>query len=289
MDPYLDSGRNLTGDNWFTSLERIDELRNRCISYIGTVRHNNRGLPQIAKKVAGRVRKDTRVFYNSSGCALVSFWDKGNKPVLLFDSMHRNVQVPPENVKPISVVAYNESKSGVDVADKKMRGYTCKRKCRRWPDAVFSNVLDVISNNASIIFHEKQQKSRKQDSHYNFIKEAAYQLAARQMARRSTHRNLKPSTITALHLLGYKRGEKIPNVALLKKQTRCAFCIRKSDRKTFLPAPHVESPCAYSIVLQSVLPLSLTYCYSEDFVIFSSLHSEHVKNVCRICSLNRNS
>ena len=70
-----------------------------------------------AKSTAARIKKDTRVFYNDQGTALVSFWDKKNKPVLLLDSFHRVVPIPQA---PEKALLYNSTKSGVDVADKKV-------------------------------------------------------------------------------------------------------------------------------------------------------------------------
>jgi len=84
IKPYLNTGRHLTGkscnnfqflhdyislffyigDNWFSSLELAHELKQQGISYIGTIRHNNRGVPPDARPIKGRTRKDTQVYYD---------------------------------------------------------------------------------------------------------------------------------------------------------------------------------------------------------------------------------
>jgi hypothetical protein len=104
-------------------------------------------VPHIAKSSAGRVKKDTKVFYNQDGAVLVSFWEKSSKPVLLIDTLHKTVQ------KCSTVLQYNRTKSGVDIFDKRVKGFSCKRKRRRWLYAIFSNVIDMATNNTGIIFN----------------------------------------------------------------------------------------------------------------------------------------
>ena len=129
MTRYLNSGGNLIDVNWFFSGELVEKLKENKTSFFGTVRQNSRSVPAVAKSTAARIKKDTRVFYNDQGTALVSFWEKKNKPVLLLDSFDRVVPIPQAPEKPLSVNFYKSTKSGVDIADKKVRGLSCKRKC----------------------------------------------------------------------------------------------------------------------------------------------------------------
>jgi hypothetical protein len=123
----------------------------------------------MARSTAGRIKKDTKVFYNADGVILVSFWDKGVTPVILIDTLHRIVPLPEINHKCASVLAYNRTKSGVDTFDKRIRGFSCKRKCRRWPYAIFSNIIDIATNNGCIIFNDGvSDKERKEENHYQF-------------------------------------------------------------------------------------------------------------------------
>jgi len=45
MEPILDSGRNLTIDNFFTSVPLAKDLLNRKITLVGTLRTNKREIP----------------------------------------------------------------------------------------------------------------------------------------------------------------------------------------------------------------------------------------------------
>ena len=228
-------------------MEVVNSLRENNTSYIGTIRSNKRGVPAVARSVLGRQRKDTRVFSDEKGTSLVSFWDKGAKPVLLVDSFHPNVPVPEISEKPATVLMYNNTKSGVDIADKRLRAFTCKRKCRRWPYAMFSNMIDVATNNASIICHlRKVGETRKQEQHYTFLRTLGYQLVDGNIRKRIRENQwLLSSTKAAMERLGYVLGDNNAVSAepeRMPKSKRCYLCDVKKDRKTFVCCPRCARP-----------------------------------------------
>lgn len=57
--------------------------------------------------------------------------------------------------KPETILYYNVNKCGVDMLDSMCRQLTTKASCRRWPLAVFFNVLDMAGINAWIIYKKK--------------------------------------------------------------------------------------------------------------------------------------
>ena len=56
------------------------------------------------------------------------------------------------NNKPRIILDYNQHKAGVDTLDQVVRGYSCRRKCRRWPFTMFCNLLDIATYNAYILY-----------------------------------------------------------------------------------------------------------------------------------------
>lgn len=44
-EPIFQSGRNITADNWSTSLELVRQWENKNLSYVGTIRKNKREVP----------------------------------------------------------------------------------------------------------------------------------------------------------------------------------------------------------------------------------------------------
>ena len=128
MQAFLDGGRNLTTDNYFTSLKLALKLNERRTTLVGTLKHNSTCLPAAAKSTKGRERGDT-VHYYSNIATISSFWDKGTKPVNILSTMHgaqKNLGI--NDGKCEIVDFYILTKSGVDILDKLVRGYSSKRK-----------------------------------------------------------------------------------------------------------------------------------------------------------------
>jgi hypothetical protein len=116
---------------------------------VGTVRHSRRDIPPAAKSIQGRTKK-SGVYFKSEEQLLLSYWDKGRKPVLLLSTTHTTPSNS-DNGLPEMVAFYNATKSGVDNMDHMVRYYSCKRKCCRWPYGFFCNLVDVALVNANLL------------------------------------------------------------------------------------------------------------------------------------------
>jgi hypothetical protein len=233
--PFLNKGRNITADNWFTSFSLVQHLLQQDTTYIGTARRNNRDLPPVARETRNRERGDTKYYY-SDNILLCSYWDKGSKPVLLLDSFARIGRQPQPGSKSDTVSFYNKTKSGVDNLDHMIRNYSCKRKCRRWPYSLMMNMVDVAGVNGSIIFIQTQgefTKHGKSHAHLHFLKSAGYQLVDAQIQRRISSQRLSGPASLAIQLLGYQHKSfyKESKSHLLEKYARCALCPREKDKK----------------------------------------------------------
>lgn len=231
--PFLNNGRNITVDNWFTSEELADHLLQNNTTLVGTLRQNRRCIPPIAKVTTGRSRGDHR-YYASGQKLLCSFWDKGNKPILLLDTctqLATAASAGDDSRKPPTVEFYNQTKSGVDLVDKKVRGFSTKRKCNRWPVSVMSNLLDISGINAQFIH---QRTSGVTMDRVDFLKSVGYNLIDQQIRRRITNaKSLQKHVRTAIELLGYTIIDNVDfNRELLKKQRRCQICQATADRKS---------------------------------------------------------
>ena len=60
--PFLGVGRNITTDNWFTSIPLSDQLEAAHTSLVGTIRSSRRDIPPAAKDLQGRCRGDSKHF-----------------------------------------------------------------------------------------------------------------------------------------------------------------------------------------------------------------------------------
>lgn len=121
--------RHITGDNWFSSVELVDELLKVGLTYIGTVRKNKREIPENIIPT----RKDgegTKKFFLPRKKTLVSYVPKKVKFVCLISSMHHDSSIA-ENGKSEINEDFNRTKGGVGSLDQKCANYSVQRRKRR--------------------------------------------------------------------------------------------------------------------------------------------------------------
>lgn len=92
-EPYLDQGRNITTDNFFTSIPLAEKLVAKRTSLIGTIPANKRELPKTAK-----IKKDKMILYSSEHyksekCILTIYKSKSNLKVLLLSTKHTFITI----------------------------------------------------------------------------------------------------------------------------------------------------------------------------------------------------
>ncbi|KAJ8886386.1 hypothetical protein PR048_012597 [Dryococelus australis] len=118
VDPYLDTVRNITTDNFFSSLSLAEKLKLRGTSLLGTVRRE-------VKTVHNRVNES--FIHELNGYTLNVYQGKVNKNVLILSMMHSSVDIGDDETRPPGTVHfYNSSKYGVNVADQISRHYSTK-------------------------------------------------------------------------------------------------------------------------------------------------------------------
>uniref|UniRef100_A0A8C7WSF3 PiggyBac transposable element-derived protein domain-containing protein n=1 Tax=Oryzias sinensis TaxID=183150 RepID=A0A8C7WSF3_9TELE len=123
MDPFLDKGRNVTTDNFFTSLSLAQRLLSRKTTILGTLNKIRREIPQSTRQT-DRDEFTTQVF-STTGATLTVYAPKKKKTVYILSSMHSEVQTEETTKrKPNTVTLYNTTKCGVDVMDQMVREYT---------------------------------------------------------------------------------------------------------------------------------------------------------------------
>lgn len=169
--PIYKSGRNVTTDNFFTTLSLSRYLIEQNITLVGTVRKNKPFLPiefQSSKGKEGQV-----MFAFQDKVTLVKYNGKKNKSVVLLSTQHYQPSINVETGKPEIIHYYNETKGGVDTLDQIIRYHSCKRATRRWPMAVFYNMVDSAAYNAYLLYVEKNPQFKalyKNQSRREFLK-----------------------------------------------------------------------------------------------------------------------
>lgn len=149
--PFQRSGRNVTADRFYSSVDLCEELLAQGLTYVGTVMATRRHLPEEAKATEGR-EDQSSMFFWSENIMLTSYKKNRNKNVLLLSTQHAEPLVATDGKKKPEVMHfYNETKGGVDTVDQMLGTYTCRVATRRWPMAVFLMMLDVAALNGWVI------------------------------------------------------------------------------------------------------------------------------------------
>ncbi|XP_075232469.1 uncharacterized protein LOC142330886 [Lycorma delicatula] len=123
-EPYLNCGRTLFTDNFYSSVQLAEKLLDNGTHLVGTLRNNRKFNPAevINKKLH---RRECVASKNSNGVVVLKWKDR--RDILMVTAKHTNILVvtnrKTEVLKPAAVVDYNRRKSYVDLSDR-LRSYS---------------------------------------------------------------------------------------------------------------------------------------------------------------------
>lgn len=269
-EPLYGTGRNITADNWFTDIDLVNFLKNKKMSYVGTIKKNKRQLPPNFINVKGRVQYSS-VFGFNNGNTLVSYVPKKSKNVVLISSLHNDKAIDQntgEQKKPDVITFYNNTKAGVDTADQMCSTFSVSRNTRRWPMVMFFACLNVAGINSQVISIGNQLEALRRRI---FLKTLAHQLVIGQLARRSLSTSGMPFQLQnrLKRFLPYEECEKdTTSPTLPPKRRKCGMCMFESG---FRRMTNYEClGCHQPICLSHVNALCKTCCSAVDLGAFAS-------------------
>jgi len=101
VSPWYSSGRNVVGDNFFTSVALVEELLQQGLTYVGTMRKNKRDIRHIPPPMLSRNRQElSSAFAFHENKTLVSYVPKKYKSLVLISTMHHDTHVDTDMKKP---------------------------------------------------------------------------------------------------------------------------------------------------------------------------------------------
>lgn len=194
---------------------------------MGTLRKNKAEIPPVFLPSKQKLVNSSQ-FGFTRDTTLVSFVPKKNYSVLLISSMHHNANVE-ENRKPEIILFYNDNKGGVDALDQKCMNYSCQRRTRRWPMAIFGAMLDMSRVNSYVLFVaalDESIKLNRRDFSIELGKGLIKEHMIRRLSMQQLPRELKP-IIENFVEVSPQHSESGP----VRSYGRCYLCGRKKDRK----------------------------------------------------------
>ena len=236
-EPYLRSNRNITFDNYFTSIDVAKHLAQNGLTVVGTMRKNKACIPPIFQPNKAR-EIESNIFGFDKNMTLVSYVPKKNRAVILLSTMHHSTEVDVSNKNKSEInLYYNSTKGGVDTLDQMVHEYTVRRKTNRWPIAFFQNILDVLGIASLIIWKQLYptwNQRKKNTQRKLFLREIATELVAPHIRRRSK-KGLSSYHLAAMQdVVGpsHATGQTSELEPAAKRKKRCHICPSKISRNS---------------------------------------------------------
>jgi hypothetical protein len=225
--PIFSTNRNITVDNWFSSIELVDVPKEVKLTYVGTLKINKKEIPP--EFLPNRTRAVGSSLYGyTNNIAMLSHETKKNKAVILVSSVNHQEGI--DDGKPEIISHYNNTKGDVNSLDEKSSIYSSSRRTRRWPMAIFFRMVDIASVNSCLL--RQSYRDNPKLMRYNFIKQLSMQLV-----KLETERILQNLRITRevrmciMRVLQIKEENNIGEGEKLGVRKACRRC-PVSERKT---------------------------------------------------------
>ena len=191
--PIWGSNRNITMDNWFTSIPMAEELLKPPynLTIVGTLRKNKREIPPELLQTKKRTERSSMFCFDQE-LTMVSYVPKRNKMVVLLSTMHERPSLAYPSRKPEVIEYYNSTKGGVDTFNQMCM--SCLRKTKRWPLCVFYGLLNITSINSYVVYSFNRGKiGEKPPTRKCYMKELYRELVQPHVQQRLLGRNLSRS------------------------------------------------------------------------------------------------
>lgn len=287
--PIAQSGRNVTTDRYYTSVDLAEKLYNEYkLTLVGTMQLNRKHIPTELKDVRERpvyssmfAFTDSRT--NQAPVTLVSYKvkDKPVRNLIMLSTQHEDDSVSDDDKhKPDIVTFYNSSKGGVDSVDQMARNYTVKRGTKRWPMTVFYTLLDIVCINAYTLYIENfsNWKLGNNNRRLQFLRMLALELIKPQInVRAQDITGLNKTTLCAIEeVLGKKLHYNVqiqatPQVEVGRR--RCHICVSEARSKKTK-----YDKLGKSKVICNNCEKHVCGKHSKNTVTCEKCHSEHTDN-----------
>uniref|UniRef100_S4P9J6 PiggyBac transposable element-derived protein 4 n=2 Tax=Pararge aegeria TaxID=116150 RepID=S4P9J6_9NEOP len=166
-DQYLNAGRSIVTDNYYTSVTLANSLLQKSTHLLGTLRKNRKGLPKELLKE--KLKKgETCVMENNDGVLILRWKDK--RDVLALSTRHTPSFVSVRSkrnrnkvtMKPTLIADYNRHKCAIDYSDQMGSYCNPARRSLRWFQKLAIELLFSTSLiNAFILFKNSKNLTSK--------------------------------------------------------------------------------------------------------------------------------
>lgn len=146
-------------DNYFTSVNLIENLKSRQINACGVVAKTRKNLPNFRQKM---IRGEYESFVSNTGITATKWMDNREVHILSnFHNPHDQLTVQRRSKQgtsmtvacPSSIVDYNNNMNSVDKFDQLLNNYKLDRRSKKWWHRIMFHFFDASVINAYIIYY----------------------------------------------------------------------------------------------------------------------------------------
>jgi len=148
-------------DNFFNSVELLQQLKEKKIHAVGTVNGNRRHMPKF--KPDKSLKRGDMQWFTSDTSLLATKW-KDKRCVHMLSNYHQPEDVGQVKRKekngqtievpcPQVVIDYNSNMNGVDIFDQRLSYYKIDRRSKKWWHRIFFYLLDASIVNSNNIYN----------------------------------------------------------------------------------------------------------------------------------------
>ena len=235
IESWINSGRTITTDNYFTSVELAEYLLGVKTTLVGTIRRNKKDI--LIQMQPDRKRPEqSSIFCFDRQLTFVSYVPKKGKSVILLSSMHHDKTIDESQKKKPDIILYsNKTKGGIDRMDQMIKMYWCKRKTKRWPMVFFFSIVDIAGIATFLVWSCKNTRWEQEKTHRRrlFLLQFGFELVEAHVLRRKQQpQSMQKNVRLAMQAIGLPMAVSIPHNSSENVARRCCrFCPRERDRK----------------------------------------------------------
>lgn len=207
------------------------DLLSHGLSSLGTLAKNNEFVPQQFRNKNGRTAGSS-VFGFNDGHILLSHMTKRSKSMIFLSTLQQNL-CDIDEAKSEMIKFYNNTRKAVSSMDERCQTYSSERATKRWPFALFTDLIDVCGV-AAFIIHNTIYGEGENDSDFTrktFLMELSDGLVIDQIVKRSSVK-VEKSSISNRGTTVAKTRSADAVCSLEVRKRRCRFCPSKISRKT---------------------------------------------------------
>jgi hypothetical protein len=247
VNPWINTRRTITTDNYFTSAELAEDLLGVQTTLVGTIRRNKKEIPRELQSDPHRSEQSS-IFCFDRQLTLVSYVPKKRHAVILLSSHHHNKAIDDEQKKKLEIILYyNSTTGGVDRMDQMGQTYSCKRKTKRWPMTFFFNIVDAAAIAAFLVWTTKNSQWNEKKRHRRrlFSLQLGHDLVEFHIDRRRQQpQAIQKDVRLAMQAIGQIITTPQSNkVSTTDVKRRCQLCSRERDQKVITRCASCSIPC----------------------------------------------